>query len=53
MEHIETIIEKVETTAKGAEFDCVSRSFAPKLAVPEDPVRGSDIVRLQITGQMY
>lgn len=28
-------------TAKGEEFDCVSRSFAPKLNVPEDPVCGS------------
>ena len=28
-------------TAKGTEYDCVSRSFAPKLAVPEDPVCGS------------
>lgn len=29
------------TTAKGKDFDCVSRSFAPKLNVPEDPVCGS------------
>lgn len=28
-------------TAAGADYDCVSRSFAPKLAVPEDPVCGS------------
>lgn len=28
-------------TAKSAEFDCISRTFAPKLAVPEDPVCGS------------
>jgi len=28
-------------TAKGAEFDSVSRTFAPKLAVAEDPVCGS------------
>ena len=28
-------------TARGADFDCVSRSFAPKLAVAEDPVCGS------------
>ncbi len=28
-------------TAPGRDFDCVSRSFAPKLAVPEDPVCGS------------
>ena len=28
-------------TAKGKDVDCVSRSFAPKVAVPEDPVCGS------------
>ncbi len=28
-------------TARGIERDCVSRSFAPKLGVPEDPVCGS------------
>lgn len=28
-------------TARGTETDCVSRSFAPKLNVPEDPVCGS------------
>ncbi len=28
-------------TAKGTHFDCISRSFAPKLDVPEDPVCGS------------
>ncbi len=28
-------------TARGSEADCVSRSFAPKCAVPEDPVCGS------------
>ena len=28
-------------TAAGEEFDCVSRSFAPKLAIAEDPVCGS------------
>lgn len=28
-------------TARGQQYDCVSRSFAPKLAVPEDPVCGS------------
>lgn len=28
-------------TAKGRDYDCVSRSFAPKLHVPEDPVCGS------------
>lgn len=28
-------------TARGRDFDCVSRSFCPKVAVPEDPVCGS------------
>ena len=28
-------------TARGKEADCVSRSFCPKLAIPEDPVCGS------------
>lgn len=28
-------------TARGKEYDCVTRSFAPKLGVPEDPVCGS------------
>ena len=28
-------------TARGSETDCVSRSFCPKVAVPEDPVCGS------------
>jgi len=28
-------------TARGRETDCVSRSFCPKLSVPEDPVCGS------------
>ncbi len=31
----------VHVTARGNDFDCVSRSFAPKLNVPEDPVCGS------------
>lgn len=31
----------LHVTAKGSEFDCVSRSFAPKLGVEEDPVCGS------------
>lgn len=39
-------LEKLEgavccVTAKGSRFDCVSRCFAPKCAVPEDPVTGS------------
>jgi len=28
-------------TAQGAEYSCVTRSFAPKLEIPEDPVCGS------------
>lgn len=28
-------------TARGADADCVSRSFCPKLSIPEDPVCGS------------
>lgn len=28
-------------TARGTESDCVSRSFCPKLSIPEDPVCGS------------
>lgn len=31
----------VHLTAKGRDFDCVSRSFAPKCGVDEDPVCGS------------
>ncbi len=31
----------LHATAQGKEFDCVSRSFAPKCNVPEDPVCGS------------
>lgn len=31
----------LQVTARGSSYDCVSRSFAPKLNVPEDPVCGS------------
>ena len=31
----------VHTTARGRDYDCVSRSYAPKLRVPEDAVCGS------------
>ncbi|MEJ2365754.1 MAG: PhzF family phenazine biosynthesis protein [Deltaproteobacteria bacterium] len=31
----------LQVTAQGKEYDCVSRSFAPKCKVPEDPVCGS------------
>lgn len=31
----------LHVTAQGKEFDCVSRTFAPKCKVSEDPVCGS------------
>lgn len=31
----------IAVTAKGRDYDCVSRVFAPELSVPEDPVTGS------------
>lgn len=31
----------IAVTSKGAEYDCVSRVFAPKLGISEDPVTGS------------
>ena len=31
----------MQATARGSQYDCVSRSFAPKMGVPEDPVCGS------------
>lgn len=31
----------MQVTARGSRYDCVSRSFAPKMGVPEDPVCGS------------
>ena len=31
----------IAVTAKGKDYDCVSRVFAPELSVPEDPVTGS------------
>ena len=35
-------LKRLEVTAPGMEgYDCVSRSFAPKMGVPEDPVCGS------------
>ena len=42
----QSLLTKIEgriqnVTAKGTETDCVSRSFCPKLAIPEDPVCGS------------
>ena len=42
----QTLLAKLDgriqnATARGSEADCVSRSFAPKLAIAEDPVCGS------------
>ncbi|KZL91817.1 phenazine biosynthesis-like protein [Clostridium magnum DSM 2767] len=36
----------LQVTAKGKNFDCVSRSFAPKLNVTEDSVCGSGHCRI-------
>ena len=49
IEHLNPDLSKVHAlnglllhvTAKGAETDCVSRTFAPKCGVPEDAVCGS------------
>lgn len=46
MEPDQSMLMKIEgrlqnATAAGSDADCVSRSFAPKVAVPEDPVCGS------------
>ena len=35
------LVCKLKNLAKGKDFDCVSRTFAPKMACPEDPVCGS------------
>ena len=32
---------QVTAPGTGTEYDCISRSFAPKMEVPEDPVCGS------------
>ena len=46
MEPDQSMLMKIEgrlqnATAAGSEVDCVSRSFAPKVAIAEDPVCGS------------
>ena len=46
MEPDQSMLMRIEgrlqnATAAGKDADCVSRSFAPKVAVPEDPVCGS------------
>lgn len=40
LSHLDGLLQNV-TAAGDGQYDCVSRSFAPKLAVPEDPVCGS------------
>ena len=41
-ELLKTIEGRIQNaTARGAQTDCVSRSFCPKLSIPEDPVCGS------------
>ncbi|CZQ88540.1 phenazine biosynthesis phzf protein [Trichococcus collinsii] len=45
----------LQLTAKGKEYDCITRSFAPKLGVWEDPVCGSGhchVIQLW-EGKMY
>ena len=39
LKHLDGLL--LHVTAAGKDFDCVSRSFAPKLSIPEDPVCGS------------
>lgn len=39
LQQLDGLLQNV--TAPGTDYDCVSRSFAPKLKVPEDPVCGS------------
>lgn len=39
LKHLDGLLCNI--TARGTKYDCVSRSFAPKLSVPEDPVCGS------------
>lgn len=42
MEKLRSLNEvAVAITARGVEYDCVSRVFAPNLSIPEDPVTGS------------
>lgn len=46
MQPDQILLQKLEgrvqnATARGSQADCVSRSFCPKVAVPEDPVCGS------------
>ncbi len=46
LEPDQSMLMKIEgriqnATAKGRNYDCVSRSFCPKLSIPEDPVCGA------------
>ena len=43
----------VIVTAPGDNVDFVSRNFAPKLGIPEDPVTGSAHCELFHIGQKY
>ena len=38
---IACLYQKSPLVSPGTETDCVSRSFCPKLSIPEDPVCGS------------
>ena len=53
MEPDQTLLAKLpgriqNASARGHAYDCVSRSFCPKLTIPEDPVCGS--AHCQIAG---
>jgi PhzF family phenazine biosynthesis protein len=38
---LDGLLVNVTARSQNSEFDCISRSFAPKLNIPEDPVCGS------------
>lgn len=41
MKKLDGLLLHVTAEAENGEYDCISRSFAPKMNVPEDPVCGS------------
>ena len=41
LNHLEGLLTAVTAPSDSSEYDCVSRVFAPKLNIPEDPVTGS------------
>ena len=41
MRALKGALMQVTAPGTGTEFDCISRTFAPKMEVPEDPVCGS------------